>query len=114
MWRPPSGKQQFRRAEFLARHTNIVANPTLQVKLRGSSALADHGYSLAVRHRLSYLLLVGTRKSATIGRDLRMILTGLRRKISFPASSFSGSADTWPPVVRKTGDTDIESRDDRP
>jgi hypothetical protein len=112
MWRPPSGKQQFRCAEFLARHTNIVANLRLQVKLRGSGALADHGYSLAVRHRLSYLLLVGTRKSATIGRDVRTILGGLKRKISFPASKFSGSADTWPPVVRKTGDAEIERRGD--
>jgi len=60
-------------------------------------------YALGVRRRIAYYLLLGTKRAGRIRHDAAPMLRSFKRRLesSKNASGFNGSADTWPPIVRK-------------
>ena len=106
MWRSPSGKQQVGRAdppedvtalrELPGAHTRIVADIARRVKLR--THYRAHRYPEAVP-------TIPHSKAGKIG--LAVVAVGAvwlartlkRRQVPTATGSFTGSADTWPPVT---------------
>jgi hypothetical protein len=58
-------------------------------------------YALRMRRRIAYYLLLGTKRVGRIRHDAAPMLRSLRRRLNSPKGGFKGSADTWPPIVRK-------------
>jgi hypothetical protein len=73
---------------------DIVANVGPEVKPCGM-------YAFDVRRRIAYYLLLGTKRAGRIRHDAAPMVRSLKRRLTSPKSGFRGSADTWPPIVRK-------------
>jgi hypothetical protein len=58
-------------------------------------------YALAVRRRIAYYLLLGTKRVGRIRHEAAPMLRSLKGRFARPKDGFRGSADTWPPIVRK-------------
>jgi hypothetical protein len=113
MWRSPSGKQQVRRAdtsedvtaleELLGGHADIVADIECRVKL-----LPAPGRFGAAETPAGYPLPVSKVPSSTAGRfwaAASAIATiwfarSVWRRHESGEGGFTGSADSWPPVMK--------------
>jgi hypothetical protein len=95
MWRSPSGKQQVDRDESLGHR-----HPSSRTGGSGSSTaiLRD------VRRRLAELLKNATGSYERNKKDASRLIGGVKHRVAITMRGFSGSADTWPPVVRKPKD----------
>jgi hypothetical protein len=60
-------------------------------------------YALWVRRRIAYYLLLGTKRVGRIRHEAAPVLRSFKRRLdsSKSTSGFNGSADAWPPIVRK-------------